>query len=275
MAGDDCLIANIGETISKIIAKYIALLKLFTDPILKMSNKFFIKKLFNISTVQPNVFSQYEKVSYSQSGEDIIIEYLFGLRNIIKPVCLDIGAYHPIAANNTYKFFLKGSKCVNIDANPAAIENFTVTRPTDINLNIGVGRSEGQFDFYIMEDAALNTFSLDEKINLEKIGHLLKEVKKIKMAPVYKVLKEYFDDTAPDFISIDAEGVDFDIIKSLDFGKYAPKVICIESINYTPDGTGTKRIDLCQFIEQAGYFEYANTNINSIFVNKDWWFAGK
>ena len=239
-----------------------------------MGIKNLIGKVFNLVTGKNGGVSQYEKISYSQSGEDIIIEYLFRLRKIDKPACLDIGAYHPVAANNTYKFFLKGSKGVNIDANPAAIENFTVTRPTDINLNIGIGKSEGEFDFYIMEDAALNTFSLEEKTGLEKMGNRLKEVKKIKMLPVNKVLREYFDNISPDLISIDAEGVDFDIVKSLDFNKYDPKVICIESINYTPDGTGTKRLDLCKFIEQVGYFEYANTNINSIFVNKAWWFAG-
>ena len=240
-----------------------------------MGVKNFINKVFNSVSGKTGGVHRYEKLSYSQSGEDIIIEYLFQLRKIDKPVCLDIGAYHPVVANNTYKFFLKGSKCVNIDANSAAIENFSTTRSTDINLNIGIGGEDGEFDFYIMEDAALNTFSLEEKIGLEKMGHLFKQVKKIKMVPVNRVLKEYFDDIAPDFISIDAEGVDFDIIKSFNFSRYAPKVICIESINYTPDGTGTKRIDLCRFIEQAGYFEYANTNINSIFVNKDWWFAGK
>ena len=74
-------------------------------------------------------------------------------------------------------------------------------------------------------------------------------------------------------VFIDAEGIDFQIIKSFDFSKYAPKVICIETINYTPDGTGTKRQDLCDYIEQQGYFEYANTNINSLFVNKEFWYA--
>ena len=219
--------------------------------------------------------SAYANVSYSQCGEDIIIEYLFRLRNIHTPVCLDIGAYHPIAANNTYKFYLKGSKVVNIDANPSAIKMFNESRPGDTNINMGIGGSEGEFDFYIMEDEALNTFSAEEKTKLESLGSRLKEVKKIKMIPVNKVLGEYFNITSPDFISIDAEGVDFDIIRSLDFTRYPPKVICIETINYTPDGTGTKRFSLCRFIEAAGYFEYANTNINSIFVNKSWWLADR
>ena len=238
-----------------------------------MGFKNLINRALSIGAKQETLNSQFEKKSFSQSGEDIIIEYLFGLRNIDKPVCLDIGAYHPVAANNTYKFFLKGSKVVNIDANPSAIENFIKQRPGDTNLNLGIGGSDGDFDFYIMEDAALNTFSESEKINLENLGHRLKEVKKIKMISINKIFEQYFQNTAIDFLSVDAEGVDFEIIQSLDFSRYQPKVICIESIDYTPDGTGTKRNDLCSYIENAGYFEYANTNINSIFVFKNWWFG--
>lgn len=240
-----------------------------------MSIKNFIKKLLKVGASSPGNTNQYEKKSYSQSGEDLIIEYLFRLRNIDKPNCLDIGAYHPIAANNTYKFHLKGARVVNIDANPRAIEKFLVTRKTDINLNIGIGAQKGSFDFYIMEDEALNTFSENEKEALINMRHQLKETLKINMLPINEVLHTYFSEDLPDLISIDAEGVDIDIIQSFDFNKYFPKVICIETINYTSDGTGTKRVDLCSMIESAGYFEYANTNINSIFVNKAWWFAAK
>ena len=233
-----------------------------------------LKDIFNYRNKKKH-FTAFEKISYSQSGEDIIVEYLFKLRNIEKPVYLDIGAYHPIASNNTYKFYLKGSRGVNIDADPASLENFTLLRPADINLNVGIGPNEGSFNFYIMEDPALNTFSLDEKENLEKLGKLLKDTKEIEVLSVNYILNKYFTTKTPDFISIDAEGMDFEIIKALDFSKYVPKVLCIETINYTPDGTGIKRLDLCHFIETAGYFEYANTNINSIFVNKAWWLTGK
>ncbi len=232
-----------------------------------------IKRLTKAILTKSDPFTSFKKVSYSQSGEDIIIEYLFALRKIEKPLCLDIGAYHPVVANNTYKFFCKGSKSINIDANPASIKMFSVHRSTDINLNIGIGSKKGTFDFYIMEDEALNTFSEFEKNNLVRMGQPLKEVQKIKMLPVNEVLGKYFSEDAPDLVSIDAEGVDEDIIQSFDFNNYAPKVICIETISYTPDGTGVKRTGLCAIIEAAGYFEYANTNINSIFVNKTWWFS--
>lgn len=237
-----------------------------------MSIKGFIKKITTQGAASFNGTGQYAKTSYAQSGEDIIIEYLFGLRKIQQPAFIDIGAYDPVFSNNTYKFFLKGATGINIDANPVSIERFIQERSTDINLNIGVGANNGEFDFYIMENSSLNTFSEKEKNNLEQMGHRLQEVRKIKVLTINQVLERYLSGRAIDLLSIDAEGVDFDIIKSLDFNTYHPKVICIETINYTPDGTGSKRLDLCRYIEEAGYYEYANTNINSIFVNKHWWF---
>ncbi len=230
-----------------------------------------IKRIFNIPIGIP--INPYKKESWSQSGEDIIIEYLFRLRKIDKPVCLDIGAFDPFFANNTYKFFLKGSKIVNIDANPTAINKFNQVRPSDTNLNIGIGGKSGEFDFFVMQDPSLNTFSEVEKSSLVKLGHSLKEIIKIEMVTINQIFEKYFKNGKIDFLSIDAEGVDFEIIQSLDFTNHQPRVICIETINYTPDGTGTKRTDLCNIIENAGYHEYANTNINSIFVHKNWWFG--
>jgi FkbM family methyltransferase len=232
--------------------------------------KKFAKKVLKIAAGNAEATDPH-KISFSQSGEDIIIEYLLGLRNITIPTFLDIGGYHPVYANNTYKFFLKGSRGVNIDANPVAIEIFNKKRPQDVNLNIGVGSKEGTFPFYIMEEESLNTFSEEEMHNLKSLGHRVKQQIDIRVVEVNKILEEYFKGGC-DLFSLDAEGVDFEIIQSFDFDKYAPKVICVETINYTPDGTGSKRTDLCHYIEEKGYFEYANTNINSIYVNKNWWF---
>lgn len=237
-----------------------------------MGFKNYIKSVLKAVLNEPGRVDAFKKDSWSQAGEDILVEYLFGLRKITTPVCLDIGAYHPVFANNTYKFYQKGSSVVNVDANPAAIALFKTFRPTDVNLNLGVGKEAGSFDFYIMDDEALNTFSSEEKDSLLNMGKKLTKTLKIEMLPVNEIIKRYFAGEAPDFISIDAEGVDTEIIASFDFEKYAPKVICIETINYSPDGTGSKRTDLCNQIEQEGYFEYANTNINSIYVQNKWWF---
>jgi FkbM family methyltransferase len=233
--------------------------------------KTIIKKILNKLYKEEHV-EGFRNISFSQSGEDIIIEYLFGLRKILCPNFLDIGAYDPIFANNTYKFYLKGSKGINIDADPSAIVKFNLKRVKDTNLNIGVGKHKGLLPFYIMEESSLNTFSKIELENLLLTGQKLKDTINIAVLSINEVLEKYFSKENCDLLSIDAEGVDFEIIQAMDFEKHIPKVICIESVNYTPDGTGSKREDLCSYIESKGYYEYANTNINSIFVNRNWWF---
>ena len=64
----------------------------------------------------------------------------------------------------------------------------------------------------------------------------------------------------------------FDIIKSIDFEKSYPKVICVEAAEYSPIGAGARRSDLINFLVSKGYYEYANTNLNAIMVKNEFWF---
>lgn len=212
-------------------------------------------------------------ISYSQCGEDLIIQYIFKLRNIEKPTYLDIGANHPFSLNNTAIFYLKGSKGINIEANPNLIDSFFKNRPQDINLNIGIGNKEEASDFYIMNDATLSSFSKEECSNYIKTGkyHLV-ETKKIQLTTIQKVLDKYNNGFFPDFLSLDVEGLDFEVLKTIDFNKSTPKIICVEAAEYSPIGAGKRRNELIDFLINKNYFEYANTNLNAIMVRKDFWF---
>ena len=72
-------------------------------------------------------------------------------------------------------------------------------------------------------------------------------------------------------MSVDAEGVDEIIIKSIDFDRNFPIVICIETISFSTSGNGIKNMDLINYIVNNGYLHYADTNINSIFVRESFW----
>jgi hypothetical protein len=72
-----------------------------------------IKDLFK-KKEQENKANAFEKVSYSQCGEDILIDFVFKQLKIENPSYLDIGAHHPFHLNNTYYFYKNGSSGVNI-----------------------------------------------------------------------------------------------------------------------------------------------------------------
>lgn len=212
------------------------------------------------------------KVSFSQSGEDLIINYIFDSLGIQNPSYIDIGAFNPYLLSNTAFFYLKGSRGINIEPSPLLYQNFLKHRPEDINLNIGVGSIAGEFPFFVMSAETLNTFSESEAREYQKIkGVELKEIKKIPVETLPDILKKYCSKKHPDFISIDVEGHDFEIIKSIDFSLYAPTVICVESITYSQTGNGIKNEEMLRYVESNGYLLYADTNINSIFVKADVW----
>ena len=225
-----------------------------------------ILKLFN------SIDDKYKKISFSQSGEDLIVKFIFDNLGIKKPSYIDIGAHHPYYISNTALFYQNGCRGINIEPDPILFKAFVKERSKDVNINIGIGDKKEELDFYVISSPTLNTFSKEEAYNCQKEGNYrIKSVEKIKVNTLSNVLNEFSNGVFPQFLSVDAEGIDEIIIKAIDFEKNFPIVICIETISFSNNGNGLKNNDLIKYIEQKGYLLYADTNINSIFVRENIW----
>ena len=86
------------------------------------------------------------------------------------------------------------------------------------------------------------------------------------------MIREYFP-ARPDFLSLDVEGLDLSILRSLDFDNCAPDVCCVETLSYTEDRSERKLDDIIDFMLSKDYFVYADTFVNSIFVRRPVWRA--
>jgi FkbM family methyltransferase len=224
-----------------------------------------IKNRFNRS------FNKFEKKSFSQSGEDLIVKYIFDVLGISKPSYIDIGAHHPYYLNNTYLFYQNGSRGINIEPDSELYNFIKTERQNDINLNAGISANPGNLTFYKMSSPTLNTFSYEEARKYESEGYSILSETKIEVCNLNSVITEFHNDIFPDFLSIDVEGLDFDILISIDFEKHHPIVICIETISFSENGKGVKDKKIEEFLLTKGYLLYADTNINSIFVLKKKW----
>jgi FkbM family methyltransferase len=209
------------------------------------------------------------QISYSQCGEDRIVDYIFHLRGIHSPTFLDIGAFDPFHLSNTALFYRRGCTGINVEPNPALIAKFREARPRDINLGIAVG-PRGVLDFYVMEDPTLSTLSREEALNLESKGKKLSKVIQIEVLPLAEIIDRHAGGIFPDFLSMDVEGFEIQILREVSL-KAGPKVICIETAEYSCTGQGAKRTGLMRSIEEMGYELYADTNLNSIYVRRDFW----
>ena len=156
-------------------------------------------------------------LSYSQEGEDMILKYIFGKKK--DGFYVDVGAYHPRRFSNTYHFYKKGWHGINIDAND--MTGFKTTRDRDINLQLVVG--DGNTKIYRkFKEGAFNTCYDNYVVGSDFIGgvsctsHSLSTI--LKDCKVNKI----------DFMSIDVEGMDLEVLQSNDWDKYKPTVILIE-----------------------------------------------
>ncbi len=205
--------------------------------------------------------------SYSQSGEDVIAQTIFDYLGIKQPSYLDIGAWLPQAGNNTYLFYSLGSRGVLVEPNVAMIPELKAVRPGDIVLNVGIGITEQkETDYYCLTVDQWNTFDKEEaERRAARSNAKIEKVVKMPLVPINKVIEEHFHGKAPDFISIDVEGLDVAIMKTLDFQRFRPKLICAETLVAL---TFKMDSEMTEFLSQQGYEARAVTFPNTIYVDK-------
>jgi FkbM family methyltransferase len=207
--------------------------------------------------------------SYSQFGEDIIIATIFNLIRKSSITYLDIGANFPKHFSNTYYFYKKGNKGICIEPDIELFNYYHKIRPKDTVYNIGIGMNEmdelKEFYFYKDERKGLNTFSRERVSENETISPVKAEKTTVTLRNINNIIKENFK-APPDLLSIDIEGLDFDVLKTLDFSCNAPLVICCELTKLAEGNLIVEHTALKDLLLSNGYFQYANTFINGIFV---------
>ncbi|BDA79194.1 hypothetical protein LPTSP3_g21240 [Leptospira kobayashii] len=178
-----------------------------------------------------NISEQTGFPSFSQEGEDMILREIFENKN--EGFYVDIGAYDPIRFSNTNYFYQLGWNGINIEPSPDAIAKFNNLRKRDINLNYGVSRSSGNLEYYNFEEAALNTFDPERVSFLEKNSPYRYNKKlNIPVAPLTEILTKYSKNQKIDFMNIDVEWHELDVLKSNDWDLFRPKVLLVEILNF-------------------------------------------
>ena len=168
----------------------------------------------------------YLNKSFSQNGEDLATARLMENHPIGRYI--DVGAHHPFRFSNTALLNLKGWVGTNVDPNPTSISEFKLIRPYDKNICAALGSADSISNYYEFEESALNTFSEDmvKKHSSQSIFPI--KVEKTQVINAKYFLERTFTlDTF--FFSIDAEGMDFEILEDLDFKRFYPCWIVMEN----------------------------------------------
>lgn len=225
-----------------------------------------------LETSIKNDFQLFNKKTYSQSGEDSIIMYIMAMKGIPLSECsyLDLGANHPKIMSNTYFFYEQGARGVLVEANPKLVTELKNERSGDIVLNKCIsGKSGEKLDFNILNLDGLSKAGDVSDILLENPDARIEKTVQLETVSVNDIIEEYFSGKAPLILNLDIEGLEKQILDSINFEKYRPMIMIIEMIPYSKKlVTGQKDTELLEYVKSKGYDEYAFTGINSIFIDR-------
>ena len=159
-------------------------------------------------------------------GEDVFVQKYF--KNLDKGFYVDVGAYHPYFWSNTHLLFKKNWEGINIDINPLSVELFNYVRPNDYNVNAAVSNSNKKhINFYTKN--IINTMSTTSKFAAKTAylnGYDVRKAKCYKLNDL--ISRSKFKNKKINFLNIDTEKTELDVLKSLNFNKYKPELICVE-----------------------------------------------
>jgi len=195
---------------------------------------------------------RYCRGSYAQDGEDLLL-----LRLLEDPekagFFVDVGAHHPARLSNTMLFYMMGWSGINIDPLPGCMTTFKKWRPRDINLELGISQVEGKLTYHRFSQPELNTFSeelLKERSN--KGCHHIEDIS-LPTQPLRLILAQHLPPgVLIDFLTVDVEGMDMEVLQSNDWNRWRPSLILVEDANSkTLSEAGAT--DIAQFMQSVAY----------------------
>lgn len=160
--------------------------------------------------------------SYAQIGDDKIAIDLLKEKVLDRPIFyIDVGANHPSRLSNTYRMYREGAAGVTIDPNDELMRLHQLIRPRDIQLSIGCGKNAKLLKFYYSTTPVLSSFSESQVSNVWRASYL----------PIFTLDKICADLKIAfvDFLSIDVEGLDIEILEGANETLLKTYLICIEA----------------------------------------------
>lgn len=158
---------------------------------------------------------------YSQFGEDAILREL--LRKKSAGIFVDVGCFHPTKFSNTYWLYKRGWRGINIDMEPQKIALFNLVRPHDVNIVAAV--SNTPMEMVIQKNK-------DYDLGASLVSDQSQEGERITTRLLTEIIDEtIFKDRPVDLLTVDAEGMDLEVLQSLDFARYKPALVIVEQID--------------------------------------------
>lgn len=210
----------------------------------------------------------FAEVTYSQEGEDRVLARMLGPQK--DGFYVDIGAHHPIRFSNTYLLYRFGWRGVVVDPAASTIESFKAVRPRDTTVQVAVGRQRGVLTYYEFDEPAMNTLSGERaEFVTRTTGYQLLSTRTVSVERLDEILERTVPSgTSIDVLSVDAEGMDEEVLASNDWAAFTPRIIVAESLLI---GSVTDLADapVPSLLRRFGYMPVAVTGNSAVFARPE------
>ena len=191
--------------------------------------------------------------SYAQHGEDLfVLEYFGGEPRFY----LDIGANHPIKISSTYLLYKKGWQGLTIEPIPHLSRLQKLFRQRDNHLNAAVGDVSGNLKFFEIIPDFFSTFDEERANLLVKSGAILISTYDVEVWTLKDVCLKLIPEIQIDFLSVDTESFDLQVLKSNDWTNTRPKLISCENGD---------SYEITAFMKSVGYEPIKQLGCNTFF----------
>ncbi len=202
---------------------------------------------------------------YGQEGEDLILNRLLDGQAL--GFYVDVGAHHPVRFSNTFLFYQRGWCGINIDAMPGSMKKFNKVRPRDINIECGVAGSACKLMYHRFNEPALNTFDASEAEDKNKPPYQMIDTVEVAVERLDALLARYLPTGQQiDFLSVDVERKDEEVLRSNDWSRYRPRFILAETLRTDISSLG--ECPVVQFLRTVSYKPVGKAYNTSFFVRE-------
>lgn len=194
-------------------------------------------------------------ITYAQNREDLILYVL--LHTISDGFYVDVGANYPEIDSVTKFFYERGWSGINIEPVEGLYKQLSKERPRDINLNVAVAPAEGKLKLREYTQGYHGWSTLDKNTKIER-GSKPHRDYEVPVQPLKTILEQY-EVKEIDFLKIDVEGFEYEVLNSNDWSRFRPRVVVIEG-------------QAPQCLHLLGREQYAQVffdGLNTYFVRKD------
>lgn len=200
-------------------------------------------------------------ISYAQNFEDVMLWR--ALKHIEKGFYIDIGAAWPVYDSVTKLFYEHGWSGINVEPNVSLYCELVKDRTNDINLNVGISKDKGEFDFFIVGETGLSSANKELSEKLANQGMSVSSIKTNFMT-LNDVWDQYVKQAEVHFLKIDVEGLETSIIQSNDWSKHRPWILVVEAT--LPSSQIPSYIDWESMLFNADYLFAYQDGLNRFYV---------